>query len=142
MRAPYQFRLFRGYPPSEDTPLDEDSIPIPSITTRLAVTELVEFSNYNELTQVRLSLTSNPTEMNVMYVTKQPLKTYVRYGKESDNLVVTAIASTKTYEQKDMCHAPANTSLGWRDPGFTHLAKMTKLEPGARYFYQVGHSSL
>lgn len=138
MRAPYQFRLFRGYPPSEDTPLDEDSIPIPSITTRLAVTELVEFSNYNELTQVRLSLTSNPTEMNVMYVTKQPLKTYVRYGKESDNLVVTAIASTKTYEQKDMCHAPANTSLGWRDPGFTHLAKMTKLEPGARYFYQVG----
>ncbi|KAG0579540.1 hypothetical protein KC19_4G105200 [Ceratodon purpureus] len=138
MRAPYEFRLFRGYPPTADTALDEDSLPIPSTVTRLAVSHVVEFSNYNEPTQVHLSLTSNPTEMAVMYVTKEPVKTSVRYGKESDNLSHTSIASAHTYEQKDMCHAPANSSLGWRDPGYTHFSKMIELEPGVRYFYQVG----
>ena len=140
MRAPYQFRLFRGYPPSEDTALDEDKLPIPNTKTRLVVSNVVEFSNYNEPTQVHLSLTSSPTEMTVMYVTKEPLKTSVRYGKASDNLCHTAVAFAHTYEQTDMCDEPANTSLGWRNPGYTHVAKMTELVSGARYFYQARRS--
>lgn len=140
MRVPYEFRLFRGYHPTEDTALDDDSMPIPNTKTRLAVSHVVAFSNYNEPTQVRLSYTSNPTEMAVMYVTKDPVKTHVKYGKEGDNLWHTATASARTYEQKHMCRAPANSSLGWRDPGYIHLAKMTELEPGVRYFYQARHS--
>jgi hypothetical protein len=140
MRAPYEFRLFRGYPPTQDTALDEDSLPIPNTKTRLAVSHVVGFQNYNEPTQVHLSRTSDPTEMAVMYVTKEPLKTSVKYGKASDNLCLTSTASAHTYEQKDMCHAPANSSLGWRDPGHTHFSKMTELESGVRYFYQARQS--
>jgi hypothetical protein len=138
MRAGYEFRLFRGYPATEDSPLDDDKMPIPSTKTRLAVSEVVKFSNWNEITQVRLSYTSKPTEMAVMCVTKDPVKVFVRYGTRSDNLVHTGSASSQTYEQRHMCAAPANSSRGWRDPGFIHLATMTELKPGVRYFYQMG----
>lgn len=48
-----------------------------------------------------------------MYVIKQFLKIYVRYGKESDNLVVIVIVFIKMYEQKDMCYVLVNILFGW-----------------------------
>ncbi|PWA44332.1 putative inactive purple acid phosphatase 9 [Artemisia annua] len=54
--------------------------------------------------------------------------------------VVLAVAvgreCASTVKREDMCHAPANSSLGWRDPGFIHDGVMVDLEPGKRYFYE------
>jgi hypothetical protein len=36
-----------------------------------------------------------------------------------------------------MCDAPANDSVGWRDPGFVFDGLMKGLEPGRSYFYKV-----
>ena len=43
----------------------------------------------------------------------------------------------RTYEQKHMCDMPANSSVGWRDPGYVFDGLMNELEPGKRYFYKV-----
>ncbi|KAL2484677.1 putative inactive purple acid phosphatase 2 [Abeliophyllum distichum] len=37
--------------------------------------------------------------------------------------------------------APANESIGWRDPGFIHDGIMVNLQKGKRYYYQVGSDS-
>ena len=142
MRAAYQFRLFRGFPATTDTPLDEDMKPIPSTKMRLAVSPVVEFHNYNEPTQVHLSLTSDPSEMSVLFVTKDLVDSVVEFGRAIDNLDSIAVATVTTYQLKHMCDAPANTSVGWRDPGHIHSAVMTELEPGVRYFYKVNHMFL
>lgn len=142
MRAAYQFRLFRGFPATTDTPLDEDMKPIPSTKMRLAVSPVVEFHNYNEPTQVHLSLTSDPSEISVLFVTKDLVDSVVEFGRAIDNLDSIAVATVTTYQLKHMCDAPANTSVGWRDPGHIHSAVMTELEPGVRYFYKVNHMFL
>lgn len=140
MRAPYEFRLFRGYSPGEETAVDEDRQPLPNSKTLLAVSPVVEFLNYNEPTQVHISLTSLPDQMSVMFVTKDPIGASVRYGKASDKLDLNGSAQSRTYKQKDMCDAPANSALGWRDPGYIHSAVMVELNPGERYFYQASPS--
>ena len=137
VRAPYEFRIFRGFPPTNNTPLDEDRNPIPSTKRVLAVSPTVNFTSFNEPTQIHLALTSNPTEMRVIFVTKDPVNGYVKYGKASDRLFFSGLAEVVTYEKKDMCDAPANTILGWREPGYFHVAIMIGLESGVRYFYQA-----
>jgi len=138
MRAPYEFRLFKGYPPDAETPLDEDKNPLPSTKQRLAVSPTVRFHRPNQPTQLHLSLTSNMSEMRVMFVTKDPLRSFVQYGRNADNLHLSVGALSQTYQQSDMCAAPANSAIGWRDPGFIHTALLHELDSGARYFYKVG----
>lgn len=36
-----------------------------------------------------------------------------------------------------MAGPPAN-SVGWLDPGLIHVAKLTGLKPGRRYYYRFG----
>jgi hypothetical protein len=137
MRAPYEFRLFKGYPPDAETHLDEDKNPLPSTKLRLAVSPTVRFHHPNQPTQLHLSLTSNMSEMRVMFVTKDPLRSFVQYGRNADNLHLSVEALSQTYQQSDMCAAPANSAIGWRDPGFIHTALLHELDSGARYFYKV-----
>ncbi|KAK9116571.1 hypothetical protein Sjap_015518 [Stephania japonica] len=40
-----------------------------------------------------------------------------------------------------MCGAPANGSVGWRDPGWIHYGVMRNLNKGTRYYYKVGSDS-
>ena len=40
-----------------------------------------------------------------------------------------------------MCGSPA-TDFGYRDPGLLHVAKLTGLKPGLRYYYICGDEEL
>ncbi|KAJ4711444.1 Purple acid phosphatase [Melia azedarach] len=40
-----------------------------------------------------------------------------------------------------MCDKPANTSIGWRDPGWIFDVVMKGLKKGVRYYYKVGSDS-
>jgi len=75
--------------------------------------------------------------MRVMYVTRDPKKTYVRYGERKCHMGGVAVARVKRYEKEHMCDAPANESVGWRDPGYIHDALITGLKKGRRYYYKV-----
>ncbi|EKX49285.1 hypothetical protein GUITHDRAFT_162129 [Guillardia theta CCMP2712] len=110
----------------------------------------------HEPTQVRLSMTSEPTEMRVMWVSEAcPGKPFggavVLFSEEScvseageevphcryEHRVK---PSFTTYTADDLCGAPANTerAQNFLDPGYIYDAVMTSLEPGRRYFYRVG----
>ncbi|KAJ7518829.1 hypothetical protein O6H91_20G010200 [Diphasiastrum complanatum] len=139
MRSGYQFRLYHGVPVniSENTLLDEDGNPLPSTATQLAVSKNVDFFNSNEPTQIHLSPTSSAQEMRVLFVIKDLIGSFVKYGLGSHSLSSIQASRTYSYKQSDMCHAPANSSIGWRDPGYFHDALLKGLEPEKRYFYQV-----
>lgn len=140
MRAAYQFRLFRGrnITRRKHTRVNGVHEPLPTTEQRLAVSENVNFKSYNEPTQVHLSLTSEQVgDMRVMFVTGAAIDCSVRYGLQMEKLDSVRKAEHTTYRQTDMCDAPANTSEGWRDPGYVHTAVMDGLKGGRRYFYQV-----
>ncbi|KAG6547265.1 hypothetical protein Mapa_011201 [Marchantia paleacea] len=140
MRAPYQFRAFRGKAVNvtDGTPVDEDGDPLPSTQELLAVSPNVQFRNYNEPTQIHLALTSDSKEMRVMFVTRDLTTSFVKYGRTRSSLQAISETQMETYSQTDMCHAPANSSSGWRNPGVIHDAVMKNLVQGKRYYYQVG----
>ncbi|XP_073391958.1 probable inactive purple acid phosphatase 2 isoform X2 [Physcomitrium patens] len=152
MRGPYNFRIFRGISVtlnatssrnvnrsnnrSTTTALDKEGNPLPDVSTLLAISQDIHFSNYNEPTQIHLALTSNETAVRVMFVTKDPVRSKVRFGSGEDNLETTVEANFVTYSQIDMCDEPAS-SVGWRDPGYIHDAVMEGLIYGGRYYYQA-----
>uniref|UniRef100_A0A0C9QQA8 Purple acid phosphatase n=1 Tax=Wollemia nobilis TaxID=56998 RepID=A0A0C9QQA8_9CONI len=140
LRSPYEFRVFHWDKSqiTNTTPVDSDHNPLPSTAHLLAKSESVTFRNLNDPAQLHLAFTSNEDEMRVMFVTKEEIKSYVRYGSDEGELDEVAEAESLTYKQSEMCDAPANTTLGWRDPGYIHDAVMQGLKPGKRYFYQVG----
>ncbi|KAM3225159.1 hypothetical protein ACQJBY_058100 [Aegilops geniculata] len=76
--------------------------------------------------------------MRVMFVCADAGRRAVRHGleKEEEKGWTEMGTEVRTYEQKQMCDALANDSLGWRDPGFIFDGVMTGLEPGRRYFYK------
>lgn len=84
-----------------------------------------------------MAFTDNDDEMRVVYITEDLRETYVRYGEREGKLDDVAVARVRRYEREHMCDAPANTSIGWRDPGYIHDAVMTNLKKGVRYYYKV-----
>lgn len=80
--------------------------------------------------------------MRVMYVTRDPKESFVRYAEREDKLEGVVVADVKRYEREHMCDAPANQSIGWRDPGYVHDALITGLGKGKRYYYKVVFSFL
>uniref|UniRef100_A0A0E0LGA3 Purple acid phosphatase n=1 Tax=Oryza punctata TaxID=4537 RepID=A0A0E0LGA3_ORYPU len=144
LRAPYQFRLFR-WPAREYSyhHVDHDGNPLPHGRHRVAVSGEVAFDSPALPDQVHLSFANGVDEMRVMFVCGDGGRRVVRYGpaKEEGEGWKEVATEVRTYEQKHMCDSPANSSVGWRDPGFVFDGLMKGLEPGRRYFYKVGSNS-
>lgn len=76
-----------------------------------------------------------------MFVTGDGEERFARYGEVKEKLDNIAEARGVRYERDHMCHAPANSTIGWRDPGWTFDAVMKNLKQGIKYFYQVKFES-
>ncbi|KMZ75028.1 hypothetical protein ZOSMA_11G00490 [Zostera marina] len=88
--------------------------------------------------QVHLALTERENEMRVMWITGNKDECFVEYGRRKEGKLEERIkAVLARYEISHMCDKPANTSIGWRDPGWVHDAAMTGLKRGTRYYYRV-----
>jgi hypothetical protein len=140
LRAPYQFRLFRGRR-RVDQEQDGDTLPVPDASHRAAVSGNVTYKGSGARpAQLHLAFTDEVDEMRVLFVCGDDGGRFVRYGlagrREEEWEEVPAEA--RTYEQRHMCDYPANDSVGWRHPGFVFDAVMKGLQPGTRYFYKVG----
>ncbi|PWA70486.1 purple acid phosphatases superfamily protein [Artemisia annua] len=143
LRSGYKFRVFR-WSESEIIPtrMDHDHNPLPQPKHLLAESEEIKVGSGHGsghgVDQVHLALTGRVGEMRVMFVSGDGRERFVRYGLDSGRMGRVVGSRVGRYEREDMCHAPANSSLGWRDPGFIHDGVMVDLEPGKRYFYEVG----
>ncbi|XP_068332506.1 probable inactive purple acid phosphatase 2 [Pyrus communis] len=143
LRFNYSFRIFR-WNESEIDPnhLDQDHNPLPGTAHLLATSDdELSFESGRVPDQIHLAYTDGDDEMRVMFVTPDGGERKVRYGQREDSLDDGAVARVGRYEREHMCDAPANNSIGWRDPGFIHDAVMTRLGKGVRYYYKVGSDS-
>ncbi|XP_016510441.1 putative inactive purple acid phosphatase 2 [Nicotiana tabacum] len=142
LRSGYQFRIFR-WTESEVLPelVDHDHNPLPQTNHLLAESEEIGFESGRGPEQVHLALTGREDEMRVMFVTPDGKESYVRYGLTRNALDRVVGTRVVRYEREDMCDAPANSSIGWRDPGYIHDGVMVNLEKGKKYYYQVGSDS-
>lgn len=61
----------------------------------------------------------------------------VRWGTQPGVYTDVAYASYDTYQQQDMCAAPARTT-GWISPGTINTAKLRKLQANTKYYYKYG----
>lgn len=75
--------------------------------------------------------------MRVMFVEKDGEERKVKWGERDGEWSHVTVARVGRFEREDMCDAPANGSIGWRDPGWIHDGVMTHLKKGVRYYYQV-----
>ncbi|CAL5428730.1 unnamed protein product [Camellia sinensis] len=74
--------------------------------------------------------------MRVMFVSQDGKEMLVRYGLRADAMDQSVGTRVGRYEREDMCDAPANQSVGWRDPGYIHDGVITNLKKGKRYYYK------
>ncbi|KAK7317950.1 hypothetical protein RJT34_02598 [Clitoria ternatea] len=142
LRSNYSFRIFR-WTRSEINPKrqDHDHNPLPVTRHLLAFSGEISFVSGRAPEQIHLAFGDPEDAMRVMYVTWDMKETYVRYGESEDKLDAVALARVKRYDREHMCDAPANSSVGWRDPGFIHDALLTGLKKGQRYYYKVGNDN-
>lgn len=76
-------------------------------------------------------------ELLVQWSSRDAGQPAARYGSSPDALRFQVPASSASYGPHDMCGPPAST-FGFVDPGVLHTATLSGLEPGRRYWYQVG----
>ena len=74
--------------------------------------------------QIHLALTTEASEMRVTWATFKKVESVVNYG--TDASFGASVAGT----------AVEYSAAGWR--GYVHTAVMTGLQPGTKYYYQVG----
>ncbi|VFQ92251.1 unnamed protein product [Cuscuta campestris] len=121
LRSAYQFRIFR-WSESEINPRrqDHDQNPLPGTKHLLARSDEIRFETGRGPEQIRLAVTGREGEMRVMFVTPDGKESSIRYGLTRGNLDRVVGTEVGRYEREDMCDAPANQSIGWRDPGYIH----------------------
>ncbi|WCJ22142.1 purple acid phosphatase 9 [Euphorbia peplus] len=142
LRSNYSFRIFR-WSESEINPKrkDHDHNPLPGTAHLVGESEEVRFKEGNGPEQIHLAFTDWEDEMRVMFVAGDKEERKVKWGESDGELGFAQVARVARYEREHLCDAPANGSVGWRDPGWIHNAVMTKLKKGVRYYYQVGSDS-
>ncbi|CAN8266639.1 unnamed protein product [Cochlearia groenlandica] len=143
LRSDYTFRIFR-WTQSEINPKhnDHDHNPLPGTRHLLAESNRLTFRlSLNRPEQIHLAYTDKLDEMRVMFVSGDGEERFARYGVVKERLDDIAVARGFRYEREHMCHAPANSTVGWRDPGWTFDAVMNNLKAGLKYYYQVGSDS-
>uniref|UniRef100_K3WC58 Purple acid phosphatase n=1 Tax=Globisporangium ultimum (strain ATCC 200006 / CBS 805.95 / DAOM BR144) TaxID=431595 RepID=K3WC58_GLOUD len=129
MRCSWQFRFF--------TQVHEN----PATYLRAGKSNWVQFEKgHSEPLHVRIAMTTDSSEMRVMWVSSAVKEPTVWYGRSPSMLSRTARATATTYGAGDMCHAPATTTAAqyFRDPGMIYTAVMAGLEPEQTYYYKVG----
>lgn len=119
------------------TRFDNDHNPLPGTGHLLVESDEIGFQLGRGPEQVHLALTGRVHEVRVMFVTHDGKNNTVRYGLTQKNLDRVVGTEVLRYEREDMCHAPANDSVGWRDPGYIHDGVITNLKNGKRYYYQA-----
>eukprot|EP00735_Rhodelphis_limneticus_P012681 TRINITY_DN59_c0_g1::TRINITY_DN59_c0_g1_i1::g.14719::m.14719 TRINITY_DN59_c0_g1::TRINITY_DN59_c0_g1_i1::g.14719 ORF type:complete len:495 (+),score=147.38,sp/Q9LMG7/PPA2_ARATH/36.78/5e-76,Metallophos/PF00149.23/1.6e-17,Metallophos_C/PF14008.1/7.6e-08,PhoD/PF09423.5/1.9e-05,Metallophos_2/PF12850.2/0.031 TRINITY_DN59_c0_g1_i1:51-1487(+) len=87
-------------------------------------------------TQAHLALANASDEMRLLWNAPEGQSFRVRYGSQSGVYSQTVTSTFATYTRDNMCSAPANTRVFWKDPGYIHDAVMTGLQPGQTYYYQ------
>ncbi|KAG8661664.1 probable inactive purple acid phosphatase 2 [Manihot esculenta] len=142
LRSNYSFRIFRWIE-SEINPKrhDHDQNPLPGTVHLVAESEQVGFDAGHGPEQIHLAYTDSEDEMRVMFVVGDKEERKVKWGQVDGEWSRVTVARVVRYEREDLCDAPANGSIGWRDPGWIHDAVMSDLKNGVRYYYQVGSDS-
>jgi acid phosphatase type 7 len=114
-----------------------------SPATALVESETVRFQSFNEPQHPRLALTGKPSEMLLMFTTRDALlPPTVLLGPTAQSLsVVFNGSSTAPYKISDLCFSPANETSLFFDPGHQHSVLLTGLAPETTYFYQFGGRS-
>uniref|UniRef100_A0A7N0TRJ3 Purple acid phosphatase n=1 Tax=Kalanchoe fedtschenkoi TaxID=63787 RepID=A0A7N0TRJ3_KALFE len=139
LRSDYAFRIFRWTDSEVDyTRLDSDHNPLPGTKHLLAESGRVGFEPGRGPEQVHLGFTEREDEMRVMFVTGDGSESFVRFGRKEEEMGFVTRTAVARYVQEDLCHAPANDTVGWRDAGYVHDGVMKRLRKGKRYFYKVG----
>eukprot|EP01027_Heterolobosea_sp_BB2_P023903 GEZU01035949.1.p1 GENE.GEZU01035949.1~~GEZU01035949.1.p1 ORF type:complete len:300 (+),score=80.26 GEZU01035949.1:100-999(+) len=92
-----------------------------------------------EPTQGHLAFGAKDDEMIVMWVSNVADEPTVQYGLKSNYYHESVKAfQSKTYTIDDMCGAPANETMDWRNPGLFHTARLSDLLPNTVYYYRFG----
>ncbi|KAK9750696.1 hypothetical protein RND81_02G214500 [Saponaria officinalis] len=142
LRGPYQFRVFHpDLVGPKKVHHDHDQNPLPQTDHMLVESEEVGFVNPSGPEQAHLGFTDREDEMRVVFVAGDGSQRVVKYGESENELNFESQTSVERYEIGDMCDSPANSSVGWRDPGFIFDGVMTNLKKGKRYYYKVGSDS-
>ncbi|KAI3834981.1 hypothetical protein MKW92_016055 [Papaver armeniacum] len=141
LRSKYEFRIFRWRDDDETgkKEVDPDHNPVPGTKHMLAKSEgELGFETGKGPEQIHLAFTDHEDEMRVMFITEDGKENYVKYGTDGGDMNKAVKTSVSRYEREDMCDAPANHSIGWRDPGFIHDGVIKNLKSHQRYYYKVG----
>ncbi|XP_066927057.1 uncharacterized protein [Clytia hemisphaerica] len=86
--------------------------------------------------QIHLSLTGDPTQMRVMWVSSKAQEVIVNYGTTESLGQKETKFTSNTYKAGDLCHSPANDTGFW-DPGYIYDVLLTGLEPNTKYYYTI-----
>ena len=127
------------FSPKKTRSSDEHHYTLVASTGPVALTQ-----NNKTPTGVHISLTGNPSEMNIQFTTGDSGKPVVEIAKKSsvdEGVTWTKVEGVSTtYDATDMCQEPATSTDPGRfiSPGQLHTVKVTKLEPGTDYVYRVG----
>lgn len=145
----------RWFSPKEQTKREEHHYTLLAATGPISLTDSKKVP-----TGIHISLTGDPTEMNIQFTTGDSGTPVVEIAKKSDVIVKDVFPSdnyssmslnegvswakiegqSTTYTNSDMCQEPAtSTDPGcFIPPGQLHTVKVTGLDPSTDYLYRVG----